>query len=796
MSDPVSRLDAALEGRYTIERELGRGGMATVYLADDLKHERKVALKVLKPELAAVIGAERFLAEIKTTANLQHPHILPLHDSGVADGLLFYVMPYVEGESLKETLDREHQLSVDEALRLTTAIAKALETAHEQGVIHRDIKPANILLSRGEPLVADFGIALAIGASGGDRLTETGLSMGTPHYMSPEQAAGESQIDARSDIYSVAAMLYEMLAGEPPYTGRTAQVVLAKRLAEPVPSVRRIRDGVPPSIDATLRQALAPVPADRFTTMSEFITALTTAEVSEPTQPAGWKPWAAAGVAGALVATIGFGLGLGRSGGIDLAGVEDQPADVATAELIDPNSIVVLPFLNMSSDPEQEYMSDGLAEELLNLLARIPELRVISRTTAFSFKGRDDLTVREIAAQLGVAHVIEGSVRRAGNTIRITTQLIEAQSDAHLWSETYDRTLDDIFAVQDEIAANVVSGLRVTLLGELPSMRETDSEAYALFLQARRIYRGGGQEDYERVIPMFERVLEIDPDYAPAYVELSNVYTNQASLGWRPWEEGRQMALEAAQRAVSIDPESPLARAKLGGSMAQLGDLAGGASHVERAVELAPTNLDVLNQAALAFRRLGRYEEAILVLAYMVDRDPLIYMGLNNLALTYYYAGRWEETADAARTMLNLHPGTPGASAGLSNALLEMGDFEASLAAADQEVVPHFRLTTLATANYALGRQADFESAFQEIREGWGAIFPILVAALYAYSGDSEAAFEWLAVVQQGTLYLSEHASPLFAPLHDDPRWTDWLEEMGLSEEQLGAISFEVRLPQ
>ena len=270
-SDPITRLNAALEGRYRIESELGEGGMATVYLAEDIKHERKVALKVLKPELAAVVGAERFLAEIKTTANLQHPHILPLHDSGDADGFLFYVMPYVEGESLREKLDREHQLSIDEAVRLTTDIAEALGAAHEHGVVHRDIKPANILLSRGRPLVADFGIALAVDAVGGGRLTETGLLIGTPHYMSPEQAAGESHIDARSDIYSLAAMLYEMLAGEPPYTGRTPQVVLAKRLTDPVPSVRRLRDKVPESVDEAIQRALAPVPADRFATTADFV---------------------------------------------------------------------------------------------------------------------------------------------------------------------------------------------------------------------------------------------------------------------------------------------------------------------------------------------------------------------------------------------------------------------------------------------------------------------------------------------------------------------------------------------
>ena len=270
MSDPVIRLNAALEGRYRIERELGEGGMATVYLAEDIKHNRKVALKVLKPELAAVVGAERFLAEIQVTANLQHPNILPLFDSGEAGTFLFYVMPYVEGETLREKLEREHQLSVDEALRLTTDVAEALQAAHEQGVIHRDIKPGNILLSRGRPLVADFGIALAVTASGGDRLTETGLSMGTPHYMSPEQAAGESHIDARSDIYSLGAVLYELLAGEPPHTGRSTQAIIAKLLTEQPTPLRVLRNTVPEAVDRAVMKALAKVPPDRFATTAEF----------------------------------------------------------------------------------------------------------------------------------------------------------------------------------------------------------------------------------------------------------------------------------------------------------------------------------------------------------------------------------------------------------------------------------------------------------------------------------------------------------------------------------------------
>ncbi len=275
MSDAITRLNAALEGRYAIERELGEGGMATVYLADDLKHERKVALKVLKPELAAVVGAERFLAEIKTTANLQHPHILGLHDSGDADSFLFYVMPYVEGEALRQRIDREKQLAIEDAVAITHKVADALDYAHERGVVHRDIKPGNILLSeRGEPLVADFGIALAVAQAGAGRITETGLSLGTPHYMSPEQATGDRDVDPRSDVYALGCVLYEMLSGQPPFLASTAQAVLVKILTMDAPSITSERRTVPVHVASALARALEKLPADRFASAADFATAL------------------------------------------------------------------------------------------------------------------------------------------------------------------------------------------------------------------------------------------------------------------------------------------------------------------------------------------------------------------------------------------------------------------------------------------------------------------------------------------------------------------------------------------
>jgi serine/threonine-protein kinase len=268
--DPLTQLRSALADHYVIEREIGSGGMATVYLAHDLRHGRHVALKVLKPDLGAVLGVERFLSEIRVTANLQHPNLLPLFDSGEADGLLYYVMPFVEGESLRARLDREKQLPIDEAIRIAIAIANALDYAHAHGVIHRDLKPENILLQAGQPVIADFGIALAVSNAGGNRITQTGLSLGTPAYMSPEQATGDRVIDARSDIYSLGAMTYEMLTGEPPHTGNTAQSVIARMLTERPRPIRTTRAAVPEYVEATVQRALEKLPADRFSSVREL----------------------------------------------------------------------------------------------------------------------------------------------------------------------------------------------------------------------------------------------------------------------------------------------------------------------------------------------------------------------------------------------------------------------------------------------------------------------------------------------------------------------------------------------
>ncbi|HEY8164264.1 MAG TPA: serine/threonine-protein kinase, partial [Gemmatimonadaceae bacterium] len=416
----LDRVEKALSDSYEIERELGRGGMATVYLARDRKHDRAVALKVLHPELSSSLGPDRFLREIKVAARLNHPHILPLHDSGEADGFLYYVMPYVEGESLRSRLNRDGKIPLDEALYLARGIAGALDYAHRHQVVHRDIKPENIMLHEGEAMVMDFGIAKAVEVAAGDTLTQTGMMVGTPAYVSPEQAAGEPVIDGRSDQYSLACMLYEILSGKKAFTGATAQQTLTKRFTDPVPSIRKVEPNVPDEIEEALTKAMSKEPRERYITSGEFAKALVWPKVSTPSET---------------------------------TAVKAGPA---------PKSIAVLPFADMSPERENGYFTDGMAEEIINALTTIKALRVASRTSSFAFKGTTE-DIRQVGKKLDVATVLEGSVRKAGNKLRITAQLVNVADGYQLWSQRYDRDMEDVFAIQDEIAQNIVKALRVIL---------------------------------------------------------------------------------------------------------------------------------------------------------------------------------------------------------------------------------------------------------------------------------------------------------------------------------------------
>jgi eukaryotic-like serine/threonine-protein kinase len=611
MSVPDSLRDS-LRDRYTVDRELGRGGMATVYLAHDLKHDRKVALKVLRPELAAVLGAERFLAEIRVTANLQHPNLLPLFDSGEAtlgptpagaapDRFLYYVMPYVEGETLRSRLDRERQLPLDEALRLVSLLGNALAYAHARGVIHRDLKPENILLQSGQPVIADFGIALAVAQAGGPRVTETGLSLGTPHYMSPEQAAAEREIDARSDQYALAAVTYEMLSGEPPHTGPTAQAVIARLMTEPVRSLRATRPGVPVEVEHAVTRALAKSPADRFASVTDFVAALTGPAKSEPERSRPPAPrWLLIPAAALAMALAVFGVSRFRSSSHgDAAAPSDNLRVVA-----------VLPFRNLSRDTAQQYFSAGITEEIANQLSRVAALRVLSRAATAPYDTAGD-RLQRMSREMGVGSVVDGSVRLAGDRVRIAVELTSVRTGQALWSEQYDRQLSDLFAVQDDVAHKVTAALQARLTPDeakrVARAPTSNMAAYQLYLRAQDLsptQRGGNLSRAE----LLRQAIALDSGFAEAWAQLARNHMFRSAAGERIYTDS---GFIAARKAVALDPELADGWFALGDLESVVFKLSDARRAYLKALALNPSHGGAMADLANVYVALGRFDEAL-----------------------------------------------------------------------------------------------------------------------------------------------------------------------------------------
>jgi TolB-like protein len=469
----------------------------------------------------------------------------------------------------------------------------------------------------------------------------------------------------------------------------------------------------------------------------------------------------------------------------------------ALVESYGEKSIAVLAFQDMSRDKDQEYLSDGIAEELLNLLARIPELRVISRSSAFSYKGKD-IKLAQVAEELNVAHILEGSVRKAGNQVRITTQLIEARSDTQLWSESYDRTLDDIFAIQDEIAATVVEQLRITLLGANPSVQETNPEAYSLLLQARHLGRQQTAKGFEQSIALFKQALALDPDYAAAWDGLASNYSDQAAKGLRPTEEAFALAREAADKALIIDPDYSMSHALLGRiAMVHDNDLAAAARHYERALALDPVNPNILSNVATMLQNLGRLEQAILLNEYVSTRDPVNSLGHSKLGRAYFYADRWDDSIASYQTALRLSPGFIGARYRIGTALLFKGELVAALASMQQEELEVYRLIGLVIAHHALGQAQASDEALAELIEKYERGAPYNIAYGFAFRKEADRTFEWLdKTVEYGDSGLVEIVGkPEFRNIQNDPRWLPFLESIGKLPEQLDAIEFKVTLP-
>ena len=469
----------------------------------------------------------------------------------------------------------------------------------------------------------------------------------------------------------------------------------------------------------------------------------------------------------------------------------------ALVESYGDNSIAVLAFEDMSSNKDQEYLSDGIAEELLNLLAGITDLRVISRSSAFSFKGRD-LKLPEIAKELNVVHILEGSVRKAGNQVRITAQLIDARSDTHLWSETYDRELDDIFAVQDEIAATVAERLKVTLLGKAPKTRHADPIAYELLLEARHARRSGTPEGWHHSNELADRALEIQPDFARAWVMKAANFSNMAEAGVLPRVESYELARDAAEKALEIDPDSAEANAAFAWvSMYYDNDLVLAARHFQRAVELEPTNLDVLSNASALLLKLRRFDAAVSVQEYLSPRNPLNAIGFFNLGEVYFAAGRFDDSVKAFRTMLDLSPEFRGGYLWLGKARMMAGDAEGAYEAAQKESFEPFRRLGVALSAYSLGKQQEADEALAWIMEKGEQHFPYDIASVWAYRQDGEHTEEWIrkAIAYNDNDLGDPVQDPLFAFVKDEPGWINLMKALGKTPEQLDSIEFQVVLP-
>ncbi|HZM25864.1 MAG TPA: protein kinase [Gemmatimonadales bacterium] len=682
MTDLRTQLQTALATSYTLERELGRGGMATVFLAQDLRHDRPVALKVLHPDLARTLGPERFQREIKLAARLQHPHILTVHDSGEAAGQLWFTMPFVEGESLRDRLRRERQLPVEAALRIATEAARALEYAHRHGVVHRDIKPENLLLTAdGATLVADFGIARAL-AGVDERLTETGLAIGTPAYMSPEQAAGDKALDARTDIYSLGAVLYEMLAGEPPFTGPTAQAIIAKRFSGEVPRVRQARPSVPEQVDAAVARALAPVAADRFNSAEEFARALTTTPVTSAAAAAAPVPSAAPEAAAssrvttpeptrsparrvpvaALALVLGFLVGLG----VLFAWRRTHPD---AGEDTGPKRLAVLPFENLG-DSADAYFAEGITNEVRGKLSQVSGLAVLARASSNEYRATSKAP-QQIARELGAEYLLTATVQwqkapGGPSRVRVSPELIRVEPGAApttKWQQPFDASLTDVFQVQADIAMKVASALNAALgdsvRHELAAKPTENLAAYDAYLKgeaASQALAAGDPPSLRRAVGFYQQAVALDSGFVPAWAQLGRaravLYANST-----PAPELAAQARDAANRSRALGPDRPEGQLALGEFYRSVQvDNRQALAAYEAGLKLAPTNVDLLVGAALAEQSLGHWEPSLRHLTQAAALDPRAANTARRTTRTLLYLRRYPEAQAAADRSLMVAP--------------------------------------------------------------------------------------------------------------------------------------------
>ena len=746
MSDASASLANTLADRYTIERLLGQGGMATVHLAEERKHKRKVAIKVLKQEFAASVGAERFLREIGIAARLSHPHIVPLIDSGESDGSLYYVSPYLPGGSLRDRLNRDRKLTIDDALRIANEVGAGLDYEHRNGFVHRDVKPENILFADDHALLADFGIAHIASSTVDEPITIGGFALGTPEYMSPEQASGETDIGVPGDVYGLACVFYEMVAGEPPFKGATSRATMAKQVTERAPPLRILRPDAPAGFERVLEKALAKDPIQRFPSIVDFCEALTRAHL-EPNRP--------------FAATT--------------------------------RTIAVLPFVNSSPDPDNEYLSDGITDELINALAKVEGLRVASRTSVFALKGKAQ-DVRAIGALLEASEVLEGSVHRSGENLRITVQLSSTDDGRLVWSERYDRKLHDVFAIQDEIARTIVTTLRSTSFATLapaPTSRRTENvQAYGLYLRGRYAWNKRTSEGIIEGIKYFEEAIALDPTYVLAYTGLADSYSLQIDYRSVPVHEGHEKAKFYALKAIALDDTLAEAHASLAWSLFIYDwDSDAAVREFQRAIELDSRYAAAHQWYAFRLASQGKFDEALLEAHTAQKNDPASVSVRRSLGYCYLYARRFEQARYHLSRGIAMNP-TAEESYRIQGLLLTMlGEYaEAERVLREAlELASPGSTYTKATLAYSLARGGNKTLALQ-VRDELLAkrkhdyVSPVELATVGIGLGEFEQAIDWCerAVDERRgwVMYLGVH--PVVDPLRQHPRFQTLVRKMGL----------------